>query len=413
MMMPPQQPASSSQRSMPLQAPFGRHRTTNSMSSSSGGVDVPTQLPGLSRGTTGSSRERTRGRARTSVKLTQLLESESKAGRGPSHGPGLVRLGSNSSLSTTGSSSRTTAAAQSKSLLGPTDLAPSHHKRVPSSSNPTSLAGLPGLSGHSGLSGRSVGLSGLSGHSGLSALTAPSDHHNNGPASLYGTRRSKDLLDDNFEDSQSSFFYDPDAEAEQKKQTMAAMLAANKKLNNQNKNKARATAPAPVPAAAPPRACAAAPVAAARPKTPPRASVNNSHSSNQGGPPPTTRGLGMNRGPSKRMNRQESRKTLEELATQAQNQGASMNEETFEMEIAPGYYVPFRNANEVWQAVENGCTLECFCLECSIQLVCVADAEHVVCPDCSMVNPVFDRPAGTGTPYGAGMGLKKEWVDGN
>jgi len=131
----------------------------------------------------------------------------------------------------------------------------------------------------------------------------------------------------------------------------------------------------------------------------------------------------------------EERTSLEELAKQAEVQGhasytfmkggdesftnlkdgddVDSDDENFEMEIAPGYYVPFRGSKEVWRAVNNGNYLECCCLECGTELFCIADAEHVVCPNecCRMVNPVFDRPSHvTTTPYGAGMGLKKEWV---
>ncbi|CAB9496920.1 expressed unknown protein [Seminavis robusta] len=104
-------------------------------------------------------------------------------------------------------------------------------------------------------------------------------------------------------------------------------------------------------------------------------------------------------------------KTFEELTSQApiKSQSCAVNE-TYEMEIAPDFYVPFRGAKEVWDALDNGSTLECTCLECFIQLVCVGDCEHVVCPDCRMVNPVFEHPAGVTSPFGAGMGFKKEWI---
>ncbi|CAB9524682.1 expressed unknown protein [Seminavis robusta] len=108
---------------------------------------------------------------------------------------------------------------------------------------------------------------------------------------------------------------------------------------------------------------------------------------------------------------QDEYKTFQELTSQAPNKMQSTAaDETYEMELAPGFYVPFRGANEVWDAIDSHTTLECTCLECSIQLVCVRDCEHVVCPDCRMVNPVFEHPAGVTNPFGAGMGLKKEWI---
>ncbi|CAB9508717.1 expressed unknown protein [Seminavis robusta] len=105
-------------------------------------------------------------------------------------------------------------------------------------------------------------------------------------------------------------------------------------------------------------------------------------------------------------------KTLEELTSQAQDKHQQQDDENYEMEIAPGFYVPFRGANEVWRAVDNNSTLECICLECGVELVSVADCEHVVCPEenCRMVNPVFEHPPGVTQVYGAGLGFKKDWL---
>jgi hypothetical protein len=104
-----------------------------------------------------------------------------------------------------------------------------------------------------------------------------------------------------------------------------------------------------------------------------------------------------------------SRRTLEEFVCQAEEQ-LGEDDGNYEMELSPGYYVPFRGAKEVWKAVAVNNTLACTCFECGIELVSVPDCEHVVCPDCRMVNPVFDHPAGVTNPFGAGIGLKKEWV---
>merc|ERR1712194_1007693 len=87
------------------------------------------------------------------------------------------------------------------------------------------------------------------------------------------------------------------------------------------------------------------------------------------------------------------------------------DEDTYELEIFPGHFVPFHNATAVWKAVSQGKdrTMECNCLECEIPLVSVVHCEYVVCPDCQMVNPAFEWPAGI-TPSGAGMGVKPEWI---
>lgn len=101
--------------------------------------------------------------------------------------------------------------------------------------------------------------------------------------------------------------------------------------------------------------------------------------------------------------------TFEDLASSAAQ--LTKDDTAFEMEIYPGHYVPFQNANSIWKAVArgHGHTMEYTCLDCQIELVSVIDCEHIVCPECQMVNPIFEWPAGV-TPVGAGMGLKKSWV---
>ena len=101
------------------------------------------------------------------------------------------------------------------------------------------------------------------------------------------------------------------------------------------------------------------------------------------------------------------RKTLEELTSRARDQ--TEDHANYEMEIAPGHYVQFRGAHEVREAMAQGCAADYTCFECGLNLVSVRDCEHVICPDCHMVNPVFDVPDEC-IPYGAGMGLKKEWI---
>jgi len=123
-----------------------------------------------------------------------------------------------------------------------------------------------------------------------------------------------------------------------------------------------------------------------------------------------------------RVTRQSIRLCFEDLASSASQLSAFedltssasqlINDDTaFEMEIYPGHYVPFQNASSVWKAVARGQghTVEVTCLDCEIELVSVIDCEHIVCPECKMVNPVFESPPGV-TLVGAGMGLKKEWV---
>lgn len=111
---------------------------------------------------------------------------------------------------------------------------------------------------------------------------------------------------------------------------------------------------------------------------------------------------------------QEETFTLEEMfRSAALDDGKFDQEEECELEIAPGHYVPFRGGKETWRAVGLGgnaiAQLECF--ECGAHLVCLADCEYTVCPDCRVVNPTFAADDGPRKPFGVGMGFKKEWID--
>lgn len=59
-----------------------------------------------------------------------------------------------------------------------------------------------------------------------------------------------------------------------------------------------------------------------------------------------------------------------------------------QLEIAPGVFALLRGAEETWNAVENGNIVHCECICCTMQLVCIADAEFVLCPECRVVNPL-------------------------
>jgi len=85
--------------------------------------------------------------------------------------------------------------------------------------------------------------------------------------------------------------------------------------------------------------------------------------------------------------------------------------EQMELEVSPGVFLPFRGAKETRVALANNLALESKCLDCAIKLISVSDCEYVVCPDCNMVNPIFDRPASITNILGVGMGFKKDWMD--
>ena len=93
-----------------------------------------------------------------------------------------------------------------------------------------------------------------------------------------------------------------------------------------------------------------------------------------------------------------------------------------EIEVSPGIFIPLRGSAETWQAIRCGCTTRTACQKCAEELHVIEDAEHVVCPDCWMVSPVdhaigdipfeFDGVSGN---HGVGLGIKvedvKQWLE--
>jgi len=90
--------------------------------------------------------------------------------------------------------------------------------------------------------------------------------------------------------------------------------------------------------------------------------------------------------------------------------------EQLQVEICPGVYEPLRGSEETWHAIQRGYANAVNCFNCSLSLLCIADAEYVLCPDCRVVGPamagdMFDRkvPAINTTSYqrgGVGLGLR-------
>ena len=75
-----------------------------------------------------------------------------------------------------------------------------------------------------------------------------------------------------------------------------------------------------------------------------------------------------------------------------------------------------RGADETWTAIMNGAYCPTTCLSCSLELLCVVDAEYVLCPECRVVGPILDDAlgvraellAGNDQPHGVGLGFKPE-----
>jgi hypothetical protein len=74
------------------------------------------------------------------------------------------------------------------------------------------------------------------------------------------------------------------------------------------------------------------------------------------------------------------------------------------IEISPGHWVLLRGADETWECIERDFYVPCVCLECSMELCCIQDADFVICPICRVVSPmeVLEASLGNG---GAGLGF--------
>ena len=59
-----------------------------------------------------------------------------------------------------------------------------------------------------------------------------------------------------------------------------------------------------------------------------------------------------------------------------------------QIEVAPGHYMPLRGSAETMAAVESGMARTVICMVCQATLLCVPDAELVVCPDCRLLSPL-------------------------
>lgn len=83
------------------------------------------------------------------------------------------------------------------------------------------------------------------------------------------------------------------------------------------------------------------------------------------------------------------------------------------IEIAPGVVMDLRGALETVQAIESGVAASVTCAWCEVSLLCVPDAEAVICPDCRVLTPVMKENCKTKhlRRRGVGLGLKDDPVD--
>jgi hypothetical protein len=80
---------------------------------------------------------------------------------------------------------------------------------------------------------------------------------------------------------------------------------------------------------------------------------------------------------------------------------------TKKIEVSPGEFLQLRGAKETWKAIKDDFYMPCACIYCDLTLLCIQDAEFVLCPSCHVVTPLegvtFD-----GRDGGVGMGFTIE-----
>lgn len=117
-------------------------------------------------------------------------------------------------------------------------------------------------------------------------------------------------------------------------------------------------------------------------------------------------------------------------AEEEQDQAYSSSSRS-QIEVAPGHYMPLRGSAETMTAVESGMARTVLCMACQATLLCVPDAELVVCPDCRLLSPLlpteskaysqtrtshYESDVQPGVKYqvgGVGLGLKVETTSAN
>ena len=77
-------------------------------------------------------------------------------------------------------------------------------------------------------------------------------------------------------------------------------------------------------------------------------------------------------------------------------------------------------AQRISTEIQDGFVVDAFCFGCNAALLCIADAEYVLCPDCKTVSPGGEGPRGGGglqhprqeelygLPGGVGLGLRAD-----
>jgi len=80
--------------------------------------------------------------------------------------------------------------------------------------------------------------------------------------------------------------------------------------------------------------------------------------------------------------------------------------EAIEIEISLGPYAPLWGLQETMAAIQVEFSLKVICMCCEARLVCIADAEFVLCPSCKVVSPNYiNDDSMCELVYSVGVGL--------
>ena len=76
------------------------------------------------------------------------------------------------------------------------------------------------------------------------------------------------------------------------------------------------------------------------------------------------------------------------------------------IEVAPGEFLRLRGAAETSWAIENDFYAPSECVCCTQTILCILDADYVLCPDCRVVGPI--RPPQERSNGGVGLGCRPD-----
>ena len=76
------------------------------------------------------------------------------------------------------------------------------------------------------------------------------------------------------------------------------------------------------------------------------------------------------------------------------------------VEVAPGVSLRLRGAAETTWAIQNDFYIPIECVCCTQTILCIQDADYVLCPDCRVVGPI--RPPQERSNGGVGLGCRPD-----